>query len=351
MSGARATRRPPGRRRRLGARLAAVAPWAALALLGLLGLAWVGGWGPFAEVIDPFRQPDGTLAVPISPRTIPAYKRVGLEDLVDPRTGRPAYVYLKPDSVREEMKVELSSIVGRVLSKEKPAGFAFTERDFAPTGTPPGLSAGIPPGKRAMRLDIVKVPGLEELRPGDRFDLIATIPLDPSSLEGEAIGGIRRADAYFLDPSLSNWTKQATVEVIVQNGLLVVPVKTRTMPIPVSTLTQGQVTRQRPIQEVVVAIDPLEVAPLTQAIATDAELQTVIRSGHPEDPADSATPGARPRSPLQDLPNEAGGGSGYRMIEAIDGNGRRYIAVRSAPDADGDPKELDASASPEEPAP
>ena len=263
-------RRPPARRRRLGARLATVAPWAVMGLIGLLGLAWAGGWGPFGDVIDPFRQPDGTVAVPISPRPIPAATRIGLEDLMDLRTGRPAYVFLKPDSVREEMKIELSSIIGRVLRKEKPAGFAFTERDFAPPGTPPGLSAGIPPGKRAMRLDIAKVPGLEELRPGDRFDLIATIPLDPSALDDEAIGGIRRADAYFLDPSLSNWTKQATVEVIVQNGLLVEPVKTRTMPISVATLTQGQVTRNRPIQEVVVAIDPLEVAPLTQAIATDA---------------------------------------------------------------------------------
>ena len=77
----------------------------------------------------------------------------------------------------------------------------------------------------------------------------------------------------------------------------------------------------------------------------------MIRSGHPEDPADSKTPGARPRSPLQNLPGDAGGGSGYRMIEAIDGSGRRYIAVRSAPEGDGDPPESGAPGSPEEPAP
>ena len=115
---------------------------------------------------------------------------------------------------------------------------------------------------------------------------------------------------------------------IVQNGVLVEAVKTRTMPIAVSTLTQGQVTRTRPIQEVVVAIDPLEVAPLTQAIATNADVQSVIRSGHPDDPADSVTPGARPRSPLQGLGEDDG--AGFRMVEAIDGTGRRYIAVRAA---------------------
>ncbi len=324
-------RRNPSRRRRASARLAASAPYVALALALLVGISWAQGWGPFAEPVEGFRQPQGTVAVPISPRPIPPYKRVGLEDLIDPRTGRPSYVFLKPESVREEMKVELTSIVGRVLRKEKPAGFAFTERDFAPAGTAPGLSAGIPPGKRAMRLDISKVPGLEDLRPGDRFDLISTIPLDESGLEGDAIGGIRRADALILDPSLANWTKQATVEVIVQNGILVEPVKTRTMPVSVTTLTQGQVTRTRPVQEVVVAIDPLEVAPLTQAIATDAELRSVIRSGHPDDPENSLTPGALPRSPLQALPQ--GGGEGYRMIEATDAGGRRFLAVRSAPEA------------------
>ncbi|MCG8590360.1 MAG: hypothetical protein MJE66_13810 [Proteobacteria bacterium] len=326
-------RRPTPRRRRLSARLTAAAPFAVLGAALLLALAWGMGWGPFSEAPKSFQQPEGTVAVPISPRPIAAYKRLGLEDLIDPRTGRPAYVFLAPENVREEMKVELKTIVGRVLRKEKPAGFAFTERDFAPPGTPPGLSAGIPPGKRAMRLDISKVPGLEELRQGDRFDLISTIPLDGAGLDEDAIGGIRRADALFLDPSLANWTKQATVEVIVQNGVLVESVKTRTMPISVSTLTSGQVTRTRPVQEVVVAIDPLEVAPLTQAIATDAELRSVIRSGHPDDPSDSVTPGARPRSPLQSLPDDSGTnqGAGYRMVEAIDGTGRRYIAVRSAP--------------------
>ncbi len=319
-------RRSPVRRRFGGLGAGALAVVAATAALGLAAFAF--GWPPFAAPEAGFQQPADTVAVPIAPRTLPPYQRIALPDLIDESTGRPSYVFLAPESVREEMLTDLTQIVGRILGREKSAGMAFTERDFAPRGTTPGIAGGVPPGKRALRVDISDVSGLEELRPGDRFDLVATLPLEASQLGSESFGGIRTADAIALDPSFANWTKQATVEVIVQNGVLVEPVKTRTMPISVSTLTQGQITRTRPVQEVVVALAPNEVAPLVQAIAIEAEIRSVIRSGHPDDPIDSVTPGGELRSPLDRVDSRDQAGPGFRMVEAIDGDGRRFVAVR-----------------------
>ena len=45
--------------------------------------------------------------------------------------------------------IDPSKIIGRVMAHEKPADFAFTEEDFLPFGTSPGIAGGTPPGKRA----------------------------------------------------------------------------------------------------------------------------------------------------------------------------------------------------------
>ncbi len=279
---------------------------------------------------DEFVPPPGKVAVPISPRELPAYRKLTLDDLIHPRTGRVAVLYFEPEQVRDSMVVDLTKIVGRVLQRPKPAGFAFTEHDFAPRGTRSGLSAGIPPGKRAMRVDVAQVDGLQDLAVGDRFDLVATLALEADALDGAAIGGIQVSDVTTLDPGLSNWRKQATVDVIVQNGLLVSPMATRNVPISVTTLSQGPITRTRPVQEMVVAVAPSEVARLTQALAVGAKVQAVIRSGHPDDPEDSTTPDYTPRSPFGRAAT-AGGGRGYTIMETISGSERRYVAVGEGP--------------------
>jgi len=335
------------RRRRRGLPGAGGSGGALVALLGLgalVALVWaLGGLGGNEEA--GISQPPGTVAVPISPRALPPYERVTLEDLFRSRGGRIAYVYLEPDDVRSEMLTELSQIVGRVLRKPKAAGFAFTERDFAPPGTRPGLAAGVPPGHRALRVDVSKVNGLEELRPGDRFDLVATIALDEQDLPADSLAGSRSSQAVLLDPRLSQWSKQASVEVIAQNGLVVSPVETRQVPISVNTLTQGAITRTRPVQEVVIAVAPEEVALLTQALAVEARIQCVIRSGHPDDPEDSVTPGAIPRSPFDLLRRGAereGARGGYALVETLGSGGRRYRAVQR-PGAQGVPSLLRAA--------
>ena len=69
-------------------------------------------------------------------------------------------------------------MIGRVVNHEKQANYAFRETDFLPPGTRPGMVAGIPPGKRSYTLEVTKIKGIQSLKAGDRFDLLATLPVD-----------------------------------------------------------------------------------------------------------------------------------------------------------------------------
>ena len=70
-----------------------------------------------------------------------------------------------------------------------------------------------------------------------------------------------------------------------------------------------------PVEEVVIAVDPAEVAPVTQALATDVDVMCVVRSGRPGDPeADTETPGA---DPLADI----------TTIDTLSGSKREYVSL------------------------
>jgi hypothetical protein len=86
--------------------------------------------------------------------------------------------------------------------------------------------------------------------------------------------------------------------VIVQSAVIVQPMNTRGVPVYQSSLTDGAATRVRPVQEAVIAIDPDEVALLTEALAVEAKLTSIPRSGRPDDPPASRTPNLHPVSPF-----------------------------------------------------
>lgn len=135
------------------------------------------------------------------------------------------------------------------------------------------------------------------LQPGDRFDVVSALPVktDQHDLGKTALGG-PFGILFQLDAKLSNVFKQASIRVLVQNGVAVTAVLTRQEPKAYSSLTQGTRTPNIPVQEIVIALDPQEVAPLTEAMALEAEIIVVPRSGRPEDPTDSVTPESEPRS-------------------------------------------------------
>lgn len=293
------------RRRSLRSRL--TGPMALVALVAGLGILMVGGlWWIGALNLDRFGfggQPStrGLTAVPVSARPIAAYTAVTRDDFWDARNARLAVIYLRPQDVSPRMLTSLGDLLGRVLSHDKSVGYAFTEDDFLPRGTRPGLVGGIPTNKRAIRVEADKVGGLFGLQPGDRFDLVSTIPIDAGNNANanafQNLGGAY-APQLQLQAQLTNWRKQAVVRILVQNGSIVQPLVTRQVPVFANSLTQGAVTRMRPVQEIVIAVDPDEVAPLTEAMAVGAVVSAVPRSGRPDDDPRSRTPESRPTSPL-----------------------------------------------------
>lgn len=270
----------------------------------------------------------GLVAVPTPARLIPAYTRVTRDHFWNPATGQLTVVYLPPQAVTKEMLTRLPDVLGRVLNHDKAPGYVFTEADFMPDGTREGLVAGIPAGKRALRIPADVVDGLFGLNAGDRFDLVATMPIDEGRGGGGQafdVGGVF-AEQLALEARLSNWQKQATVQVLAQNGVIVEAMTTRQIPVVQTSVAEGARTRTRPVQEVVIAVEPTEVAQLTEAMAVGAKIWMVPRSGRPDDPMTSTTPELRPVSPFSDGSNARGGGS-YKVVETIMGQRRELTAV------------------------
>ena len=273
----------------------------------------------------------GLIAVPTAATPIPAHTRIGRDHLWDRVNSRIAVVYLPPRAVTKEMLLSIGDIIGRVLDGDKQAGYVFTNADFLPRGTREGLVAGIPPGKRAIRVSADRVEGLYGLNAGDRFDIVATMPIDAANGGGRApnFAGPYSPELA-LQAQLSNWDKQATVRVIVQNASIVEPMSTRGVTTYQTSITQGTAARTRAVQEAVIAINPHEVALLTEAMAVDARLASIPRSGRPDDPVESKTPDLRPFSPFAapgDPRLAANDSDRFTVVETIMGQKRALTAV------------------------
>ena len=75
-------------------------------------------------------------------------------------------------------------------------------------------------------------------------------------------------------------------------------------------------TRTKPIQEVVIAVDPEEIAPLTEALAIEANITCVARSGLPDDPG-----------PASVTPSGPSPGDQVAVVERIVGGKREVMFV------------------------
>ena len=293
-------------------------------------------WGLGLLDVSRFRSTEpstaGLVAVPTPARTIPAYSRVTRDHLWDVRKNRLSVVYLPPRAVTKEMLRNVSDVIGRVLDHDKNPGYVFTDGDFLPSGTREGLVAGIPAGKRAVRIPADRVDGVFGLHAGDRFDLVATMPIDASRSENFNVGGVY-SQQLAVEARLSNWQKQATVRVLVQSGVIVEPLTTRQVPVLQTGLNQQGGFRMRPVQEVVIAIEPDEVARLTEALAVEAKVSMVPRSGRPDDPVDSTTPDLTPVSPFASPGSRSLGGAddadapAFSVVDTIMGQKRALKAV------------------------
>ncbi|MCP5110347.1 MAG: hypothetical protein GY953_05885, partial [bacterium] len=266
---------------------------AVLWALGFIELAFLPPPSAFAKERPEDRIPDrtGQVAIVIAGRNLTPYTRLRMSDL--------AVVWKKGRAVREPLvsKEDWALLLDRVLRVAKPAGDAVTLDDIYPPGTREGLVAGIPPGKRAMRVEAGKLKGVFGLKLRDTFDLVATLPLDPKELGDFKVGGVF-SDQMAMEAGASNWKKQATVKVVVQAGVVVLPVESRIGSLTSRSLMKGSQVHQKPVTEIVIAVEPSEVAPLTEALAIGADITCVPRSGHPDEDPATVTPPLRPRTPF-----------------------------------------------------
>jgi hypothetical protein len=300
-------------------------PLKSVALLGcvLVPTAALGAvatlWG-MGEIDLPFLNrgeqiPAGSVAVVVSApmpngKPIPAYTKLTRDHVWDAKKGRLACDYLPPEKITKEMIIDLNQILGRVLSHDKPPGYVFTEKDFLEKGTRSGLVGGIPAGKRSMTMDASKIDGLFGLQMGDHIDLIATYPIEMPKGGGDRLSGGLQAQAQ-----IATMQKRARVRPLAEDAVLITPVTIREKPTISKSLSQGTKVRMIPVQEIQLAVDPEEVPPITEALATDVKIMAIARSGRPEETTLAKdTPG---NDPLSDV----------NVIDAILGNKREHVAL------------------------
>ncbi len=280
-------------------------------LLALLAIV-IGGAGTVTalamlKMIDPAKLafwrsgdaiPKDYVSVPVCAKLIPAYSLVGREYLLDPRKPNQFLVdYLSPKALSEFVArggiTKVSELSGRVTSRDKEVGY-FYESDFLPKGTHPGVAGGTPPGKLAITLDASKLKGVVyDLKAGDHVVLQSSTAVDMPGA-GHSSGG-RFGSNVVATPNMTLLPKRSLVTTLVEDGVVVTPARTRLMPISSTSLTQGMTTRTVPVQEIVIAVDPQEVAPLDEAIDLKYEITCIARSG-------------RPSSHVRSAANQAGGG-------------------------------------------
>lgn len=229
---------------------------------------------------------EGQIAFPALVRPVKAYEAITRDDLLHPETRQLNVTWLPENQTNPAMLRDLKLIVGRVVRRDKQAGSVLTERDTFPEGTRPGVTAGVPTGKRSVSITVDRVPGLELLRQGDHFDLLAALPQrkDPqSNIEAAALlGGIKPPDTRS-----GQLSRQTGIKPLVLAGTMVALTQGKSQSTGGSQgLTVPPASnRNRGSQSIVatVAVDPEEVAPLTEALGLDVDLFCVARSGLPDD--------------------------------------------------------------------
>jgi Flp pilus assembly protein CpaB len=293
----------------------------------------------------------GKVLVPMSARTILAYSAVSQSDLFDVRTGNIRSYPMRKEHVPEGTMLDLQALLGRVLKRDHPAGQIFLESEFYPRGTRPGPTAGVPPGKRAMRLNSSAIPGLHGLNQGDRFDIVMTreVEIEEPRATTRSSGGARvplegpyaplhaaERETPAAPPLPTVKRRYAEVELVVEDGLLVMPIHQRQeIGMKAAGLLSGPKLQQKPVEELIIAVNPSEVSALNRAMALQAHLQVAMRSGQVESDS-NADEGHIPEivvdpAAIAPQPEGADGGEGpekhYRMVEVIVGGKKQLISI------------------------
>ena len=258
--------------------LSAVGLTSAVGLIAFAGLSYAGLLGPQQGPAQ--RSRVGMVKVPRSLKAIAALTKVTREDIHSLELGEDSYFWMEQARVdaHPEYIRNAADIIGRVMARNKLNGWVFTEKDFLPEGSRTGLSGGVPEAKQGFFVESTKIPGLELLKMGDTFDLLAGLPEEaqqqPEAEYGLLAGGVKVRGGKPIPVS--------GVRLLVQDAQMVAVTRGRDM------TTQGVMdlpepsSRNRTVAgatQITIAIDPQEVVPLTQALAAGRMIHCVARSG------------------------------------------------------------------------
>lgn len=337
--------------------------------LGIIGTLWLLGipLNPFGEVEkeDPYM-----VRIPINATPIPAYTRVDRTHMLNPATKRLTYQKLPPSSVigisivgvdqngshAEDRVVDvknvddqvvfvlsgnrevnqanvlqlggalmnINSIIGRVVKRDKRVGLGFQESTFFPKGTPEGIAGATPIGMRSITLDATKLTGVHALGTGDQIDLLASFPAGGD--DGPAASSILTGK-----PASFNKKDAGEPHLLAQNALVLKPVYIRNEATASSSLTQGKKVQNVPKYEVAIAVNPDDLIPLQRAINQSLTITCIARSMQPSGEKDQLTSVEDPETVM--VPVTVRPVLAYNVVtrEAFVSSATRTVKVESLP--------------------
>ena len=219
--------------------------------------------------------PPGSTMVPMSVRPMRAYSTVTRDDLLSPDTLKLRLWPEPPTAMTSDDPpiAHSGDILNRVLRYDKGTDYVFHESDFFPVGTTPGEAAGVPPGKVAITFDLTQVTGARDLKAGDHVDLGGTQSIDLSKTRLGQSG----VNGYPLEADKVAPYRQLAHDAVVVSGVTVKQVPYMTSP----GLNSAAQVRTKPVEYVVIAVDPSEVPAVQQAVGVGAEIACMLHSGQP----------------------------------------------------------------------
>ncbi len=127
-----------------------------------------------------------SVAVPVLVREMPAYSELTEADFLDPVTQRTRYESASLAEVnRRGIVPTVADLIGRVVRRQLPIGRVIIEDDLLPRSARPGITGGLAHDRQAMTIEADKIIGVENLRAGDRLDVVAGFSMEQEAVRKE----------------------------------------------------------------------------------------------------------------------------------------------------------------------
>jgi hypothetical protein len=120
----------------------------------------------------------------------------------------------------------------------------------------------------AMPVPSDKIQGLGQLQRGDRFDLVASQPMDLKQQFPQLQWALNQQGTNGLDEFFSAVQRQANLSLVAQEAVVI--------------------SHSTDTSHVTIAVAPEEVPALTRALSLGSDIFSIARSGHPDDPGAAA---------------------------------------------------------------